>query len=250
MAPDLIHPIDNDPSFTAWQLPEFPPSADESTVEDVELPSLPTVEEIEQIRAEAAEDGRAQGHAEGYEAGLAQAREEVERQQERLRGWLVSLSAPLTDLDDEVGLQLTRLAAQMAAAIVHRELTLTPDDIRQVANEAIAALPANSRSLTIYCHPDEVAALSDAAGADDWTIRSDDTVRAGGLVVAAGDARIDATLESRWADLSLRLLNQVVPGPEQFSPETAGRHAPDRQDAGVTEHSDRHGVDHDQSGHH
>lgn len=215
----LTRPLDDVSAFHNWSLPEL--ASTFSSSEDVSVPTLPTVEEVERIRAEAAADGRQEGYAEGLAAGradgLEQARDETERLQLRLRGWLGSLAEPLARMDDEVGHQLSRLAMQVAAAVIRRELITRPEDIEQVARDALASLPrAEARTIEITCHPDDLDALRNAAGEAGWVLRADASVAAGGLLVDAGDARVDATLEARWAQMSDRLLAAAVPGPTQI----------------------------------
>lgn len=216
----LTRPLEGEASFSHWTLPEL--DREVGAVDDIGVPALPTVEELERIRVQAVEEGRRQGHAEGYAAGHAegmeQAREEIEHQQTRLRGWLASLSEPLANLDNEVSHQLARLAMQIAAAVLRRELTIEPEAIERVAREAISALPqAEGREISIHCHPDDIDGLREVAGERGWALRPDPAVAAGGLWIEAGDARVDATLESRWAQMSARLLAMDVPGPTAIS---------------------------------
>jgi len=210
----LTRPLEGGADFSHWDLPEL----EKEVVADADMPALPTVEELERMRSEAVEDGRRQGHAEGYAAGraegLEQAREEIEHQQARLHGWLTSLSDPLARLDDEVGHQLARMAMQIAAATIRRELTIRPEDVERVAREAISALPqAAGREITVHGHPDDIDALREAVGENGWALQPDPAIAPGGLWVEAGDARVDATLEARWAQMAIRLLGATVPGP-------------------------------------
>ena len=171
--------------------------------------------------AEGKEAGYAAGHAEGLAAAMA----EQTRIQHRLTGWLESLTQPLADLDAEVGLQLARLAAQMARAIIYRELTIEPEQLEQVARAAIEALPVAVRAITLVCHPDDADALTAAieqgqvqhALARHITVRRDSAVTPGGLLVESGtegvSSFVDARLEARWAALCLRVLDAEVAGP-------------------------------------
>lgn len=170
-------------------------------------------------------EGRAAGYAAGHAAGLAASAEETERLQQRLRGWLRELAMPLAAVDEEVNQQISHLALQVARAMLYRELTLAPEDIAAVAREAIAALPVAVRAVALRCHPEDAAALEAALGARELLVQGestidiqpDATVAAGGLWVESRTpglpSRIDASIQSRWAALSVRLLNERVPGP-------------------------------------
>ncbi len=226
----VVRPVSAEGMACAWVLPEF--SAEK---EHAPAPAEPTLDpaEAEQLRAIAHAQGfsagqvagRAAGFAEGRAAGLAAAAEETERLHHRLRGWLAALAAPLETLDEEVSSQLSQLATQLARAVIYRELQTTPEDMTAVAREAIAALPVAVQAIVLRCHPDDAPALIAAvgelrlgnAGRLTIEIEADTTVAAGGLLVESRTpgvpSRIDASLQSRWAALCLRLLNRQVPGP-------------------------------------
>jgi len=218
---------------TAWKLPDLNQLIEPAVVEPDDLPSMITEADIIEAHRTAAQngyvEGQALGHKAGFEAGYAEgmaaARDETERLERRLQGWLQTLAEPLADLDKEVGSQLARLSTQIARAIIYRELTLAPEQIEAVAREALTALPTAVRAVVLVCHPADQAALEAAVQAgslaqargQSFEIRTDETILPGGLRIESGDsgiqAEVDARLDARWAALSLRLLAVAVPGP-------------------------------------
>ena len=238
----VVRPVRAASVASAWVLPEFsaakaPEPQTPTALDAVEADRLRAAARAEGF-AEGQAAGRAAGFAEGQAAGLAAAVEETERLQQRLRGWLRELAVPLAAVDEEVSHQISHLALQVARAVLYRELTLAPEDIAAVAREAIAALPVAVRAVALRCHPLDAAALEAALGASELlvqgestiAIQPDATVAAGGLWVESRTpglpSRIDASLQSRWAALSLRLLNARVPGPAEPIPEATGEVAP------------------------
>lgn len=233
----VVRPVRAESVASAWVLPEFsaakaaaPKAA--SALDAAEAERLRALARAEGF-AEGQSAGRAAGFAEGQAAGLAAAADETERLQQRLRGWLRELAAPLAAVDEEVSQQISQLALQVARAMIYRELTLAPEDIAAVAREAMAALPVAVRAVALRCHPQDAAALEAALGARELLVQGestidiqpDATVVAGGLWVESRTpglpSRIDASLQSRWAALSVRLLNTRVPGPAEPMPDAA-----------------------------
>jgi len=220
---------------SAWDLPDF--DVPESLSVESSEPFDPQVEALAQA-SQAAEEagfaagrdqgeqaGFAAGHAEGHAQGLAAALAEQTQIQLRLQGWLQALEQPLADLDVEVSMQLARLAAQMARAIIYRELTIKPEHLEVVARTAIEALPVAVRAVTLVCHPDDADALQAAIDQDkvqtqhaqSITVRRDAGVTPGGLQVESNtvgvESLVDASLEARWATLCLRVLDEQMAGP-------------------------------------
>ncbi|WP_407276195.1 FliH/SctL family protein [Halothiobacillus sp. DCM-1] len=240
----IVRPVSVAAVASAWVLPEFAAEAAPSLVADSEPKFDPA--EAERLRATAHAEGfaagqaagRVAGFAEGHAAGLAAAAEETARLQQRLRGWLSALAAPLAALDDEVSTQLGQLAMQVARALIYRELRAQPEDLAAVARDAIAALPGAVREVVLVCHPEDAAALQAVLGGDRWSVQGDATVTIqpdasltpGGLRVESRTpglpSRIDATLQARWAALSLRVLNEIVAGPADPLPDDS---LPDEQ---------------------
>ncbi|WP_156521320.1 FliH/SctL family protein [Halothiobacillus diazotrophicus] len=236
----VIRPLDPGPGVTAWSLPELNQVIEPVAADPVDEASAPVPSEADLIEAHRAAaqngyaEGKALGHKAGYEAGYAEgmaaARDEIERLERRLQGWLHTLAQPLADLDKEVSAQLARLSMQIARSILYRELTLAPEQIEVVAREALTALPAAVRKVVLICHPEDLAALEASVQAgslaqargQSFEIRSDESILPGGLRIESGDseiqAAVDARLDARWAALSLRLLGTAVPGPGEPIP--------------------------------
>lgn len=233
----LVRPLtaesDAASGITAWTIPDF--DTPEQPSVDSSEPIDPHEEERQQAKAIAEQSGYAAGYAEGEQAGfaaghaegVAAATAEQTQIQQRFNGWLQALAEPLADLDAEVRVQMVRLAAQMARAIIYRELTIEPEHLEAVARTAIEALPVAVRAVTLVCHPDDADALQAAIDLDaiqsqhaqTINIRRDATVTPGGLQVESNTAGVaslvDASLEARWAALCLRVLDEQVAGPAE-----------------------------------
>jgi len=205
-----------------WLPPEFDDQS--QAIAPEEDPKLQA--ELEQLRekarAEGLEAGRQAGFEQGYQAGMDAAAEDIKAQKARLTEWLSHLSAPLEQLDQEVNEQLIALATQIARIMIARELTVNRDGLRQIATEAMQAMPVATRELTLFCHPDDQPLMQELAESHprlQITITADEQIQPGGLVVESGAAQVDAQLANRWADLIDNLIGRAYPGPhEPLSP--------------------------------
>jgi flagellar assembly protein FliH len=162
----------------------------------------------EHVRASAAREGFAIGHAEGYAAGLAEGRAVTEK----LEALLSHLTRPLADLNAEVERALVALTIEMARRLAHLEIDLDPTRVTSVVREAVEALGHAPRDVRVYLHPDDAAivrrALAGADDAQDWKILADDDLNRGDCRVIADGARVDGRLDSRQATLAGQLLGE------------------------------------------
>ncbi len=206
----------------AWEMPDF-------SVDTPDEPDNPddgadpvVAEEVVAARAEAEkagfEAGQQKGRDLGYQDGMAAAREEIEQLENRLRGWLSHLEAPLQLMDEEVTEQLTALATQIARVMVAREVQADASALAEIAREALSALPVSARAVTLRCAPADEPALRELLDAGRFTsldLRADPGMDAGGVIAESGDARVDASLANRWATTLDHLIGRVYPGPDQ-----------------------------------
>lgn len=182
---------------------------------------LPTEEEVEAIREEARqagfEEGREAGYAEGERkaeaAGNKTAKKAEKEQRQRLRildDLIQAQARPLEQLDEEVQDQMLSLVLTLARQVIRRELQIQPGEILGVIREAVAMLPLTEREVTVRVHPDDHRFLHDLLGEESgeraWSLVDDPALSRGGCVVQAQRARVDASLETRLAQLASQLL--------------------------------------------
>lgn len=158
---------------------------------------LMTAAQLARIEQQAHAEGFARGHTEGLAAGKA----DVEARAVRLDGLLMTLARPLDALDAEVIDQLFALAVALARQLVRREFKTDPGEIVVVVREAVSALPAAAREVSVRLHPEDAALLRDclslSEGARPWGVVEDPVLARGDCRVSADISRVDATLETR-----------------------------------------------------
>ena len=80
--------------------------------------------------------------------------------------------------------------------------------------ESLSALPVNARRIQIRLNPEDIALINDALGSPDqqeqtrWQLIDDPVISRGGCKIITETSRIDATVESRIA----QLITQVFGG--------------------------------------
>src|SRR5690554_7196782 len=175
---DLIR-ADRVEAFNLWDLPSFDldghhvPREDEPEPEaepepEVEAPAVEeipeepevkpfTVEELEQIRAEAYNEGFATGERDGFHSGQLkaqqEARERLEARVAELEALMSHLMEPIRDQDEQIEDMLLELVETMVRQVVQRELHIDSSQIRQVLRGALKALPVGAEQIRIYLNP-------------------------------------------------------------------------------------------------
>ena len=207
---DLIR-ADRVEAFNLWDLPSFDldghhvPREDEPEAEpepEVEAPAVEeipeepevkpfTVEELEQIRAEAYNEGFATGERDGFHSGQLkaqqEARERLEARVAELEALMAHLMEPIRDQDEQIEDMLLELVETMVRQVVQRELHSDSSQIRQVLRGALKALPVGAEQIRIYLNPTDfetVRAIRERHE-ESWRLLEDDQLLPGGCRVEA-----------------------------------------------------------------
>jgi flagellar assembly protein FliH len=183
--------------YERWELPEV----DDPTVGHYSR--LLTAGQIETIQKQAYDEGFNQGKQEGYKAGQTL----VNQHATRLKTILDLMSAPLSELDEQVLQQLLDLVTTIARQVIRRELRAYPGQVIGVVRECIQALPIAVRKVFIYLHPEDAELVRNAFSIDEnmeqaWKIIEDPVLTRGGCRIEAEHSKIDASVEQQ--------LNRVI----------------------------------------
>ncbi|PKM01368.1 MAG: flagellar assembly protein FliH [Gammaproteobacteria bacterium HGW-Gammaproteobacteria-6] len=186
-----------------WQLPEF-----ESPALAKRPRTTASVHHLQDLEAQAREEG----HAQGLLEGRAVAKLELSRQVASLAGILNALAKPLDDVDIEIEQDIAHLAMAVARQLIRRELKTSPDEVIASVREALAALPAAAREVRVSVHPDDASLirshLGEAHAVSSWQLLDDPLVSRGGCLIQTEHSRIDASVETRLA----RVVGAVLGG--------------------------------------
>lgn len=151
------------------------------------------------------EQSTADGYAAGFQQGLAEGKQEVERRIGLLEEVIEQLKSPLEALDEEVLQSITKLVSLVAKQIVRRQLTTDPTGIVDIVRDAVRQLPISDRKITIYINPSDleiIGGVLNAEGSDtSWALEPDPTLSQGGCIVKTDVSEIDASLEKRISQI-------------------------------------------------
>ena len=150
---------------------------------------------------------RQSGYQDGYRDGLAgldafkqsyagQASAQIGALTQAYDRQLDALQAQLADA-------LARAALSLARQVVRSELALRPELVAAVAVDAVDALLAGARQVTLRVHPDDQRFVAEGAGealaARGARLVADAALQRGGCLVESDLGGVDATLAARWA---------------------------------------------------
>lgn len=218
-------------AFNLWDIPSFDEAphqvsrdADqpgvleaEPVVEEVEeLPEVKpfTVEELEQIRAEAYNEGFATGERDGFHSGQLKAQQEaktrIEARVDELGALMAQLFEPLQQQDDQIEDMLLTLVESMVRQVVQRELQTDSSQIVQVLRGALKALPMGANNIRIYLNPADFEAVKRLRERheESWRLLEDDQLLPGGCRVETEHSQVDATRETRLQQVIEQLYEQ------------------------------------------
>jgi flagellar assembly protein FliH len=181
-------------SIRRWELPQVgnaPP-----VMKVAGAMAQPTVSDLEAIGQQARDEGYAAGHAEG----LAAAQQHLQAQLVRFDALYASAARPLQVLDEQTEQTLARLAMAVARRVIAHELALSPELIVKAVRQAISALPASTRELRVYVHPDDLQLLKDSTASEaHWKLFADPLLARGDCRLESERSRLDARVETRIA---------------------------------------------------
>jgi flagellar assembly protein FliH len=181
----------------AFALPEL---------EDVAPPTLSqVVAPLEAARAEA-DAIRAAAQAEGFAAGLADARAHVVPAVAALGEALAGLEALREELIAETEEAAVNLALRVAEQVLAGALDVEPERVVDAVRGALRRLVERER-VTILVHPDDLELIrgavpelqSELGGMARCEVQGERRVARGGAVVRTPDGEVDATVETKVA---------------------------------------------------
>ncbi|MGN5150984.1 flagellar assembly protein FliH [Aeromonas enteropelogenes] len=157
---------------------------------------------LEEGKLEGLQQGHAAGLEQGREEGLAMGRELVEQEIAHWQELASRLANPLNELDQAVEQQLIALVQQLARALIRHEAETSPRLLLEALKEGLTLLPAAEQGVTLMLHPDDLARVEQAFGAEEcvkrhWRLQSDPTLSPGDLQLATELSSIDLTLAGR-----------------------------------------------------
>ncbi len=168
---------------------------------DVESGHSSTVADIETIREQAYQDGFSQGLADAE----SQSKQVLMEQCQRLQMAMAALREPQAVIDQSVEDELLQMTVCLAKQLLRREITLSPEYLKEMIEKSIKRLPILNNTVQIYLNPEDLAVLNELCQGSDadenWQLYEDETLSQGGFRIHSGDSTIDDSVETRLAGL-------------------------------------------------
>lgn len=191
---------------------------------EIDFPKL-TMEELEQIRQDAFDEGIKQGHEQGYlegfdkgakegrEAGFAEGQEEgreqgledakplVEEKLQILTSLINGLETPLKQVDEACEKELVHLAVMLAEAVIYQEVKQSPEAILQTLHKSVESI-GGGHGCQIYLNPEDLELVTSSYGEElieqrGWHLIAEPALERGGCQVKSERSSIDMTLKQR-----------------------------------------------------
>jgi flagellar assembly protein FliH len=161
---------------------------------------LPTADDVASIEEQA--------RAEGYRAGLAEARDG----NQRIAALLAGVPESVARMEREMAQAIVKLAVDLARQIVRESLAVRPELIVPVINEAIGAIARTAEPGGIHVNPADLPVvqerLGDALAHAGWKAFADESVARGGCRVEFAGGEVDANVAVRWQRVMAQLDRQ------------------------------------------
>jgi flagellar assembly protein FliH len=124
---------------------------------------------------------------------------------------MVNLFEPIAEQDTQIEKSLVDLVQHITKQVIQRELAIDSTQIEHVMREALKLLPLGVGNVRLYINPqdfEQVKALRERHE-ETWRIVEDESLLPGGCRVETEHSRIDATVETRVAQVMAKLLDQL-----------------------------------------
>jgi flagellar assembly protein FliH len=176
-------------------------------------PPAPPAPSPEQLLAEHVRQARSGGYQDGYRDGLVALegfKQTFATQMTAQMGMLSeSYMQQLDALQQQMARALAVSATQLARQMVRTELSVRPELVTTVAQQAVDALLLSARHVTVRVHPDDHPLVAQGAAevlaARGARLLSDATIERGGCLVESDIGGVDASLDTRWRRASASL---------------------------------------------
>lgn len=196
-------------AYQRWEMAAF----DEGGAKNTSAP--PSADEIAAITEKARREGYTKGLAEGFQNGhseglaiaLTEGKAQIDSTISQLTALLNNLNSAIEQIDQAISTDLLALALDVAQAMIKTALSVQPDLVIPVINEAIHDLPNLQQHSKIILNPSDAAIVKSHLSSEPhhWRIIEDEEIMPGGCRIDTHSNQIDATIQSRWQRIAKNL---------------------------------------------
>ncbi|MHA6890399.1 flagellar assembly protein FliH [Ralstonia pseudosolanacearum] len=164
---------------------------------------------LEAELANARDEGRRDGFAQGFQDGFEQGRRQGEEDSRQIAALMQSVHEAIDQMNGSVAEELVGLALQLAQQFLRGALRAQPERILPVVREVLGDAPTTPAPAMLRVHADDAELIRKALGTElaaaSWTLLVDAAIERGGCRVQTRFGETDATLQTRWAELTRAL---------------------------------------------
>jgi flagellar assembly protein FliH len=185
--------------FTSWR----PGSFGDTTSKPSPLHPAAAPQDAQTAQQAARQSGYQDGYRDGLVA-LESFKQSFASQMAAQIGQLVAaFDAEFAALESKIADSVALTATALARQVVRSELATRPELVAAVATQAVDAVLLSARHIRVHVNPEDHALVesgaADALAARGARLIADATVSRGGVQVESDMGRIDASVETRWA---------------------------------------------------
>ncbi|KMW44647.1 flagellar assembly protein FliH [Ralstonia insidiosa] len=217
-----IIPRDTLVEYQPWEPTDFERQAKQAAAEAAPPPPPPEAEPEEPPMSEeewqamldaelatARDEGRRDGFAQGFQDGFEQGRRQGEEDSKQIAALMQSVRDAIDQLNGNVADELVDLALQLAQQFLRGALHAQPERVLPLVREVLGDAPTAPAPAMLRVHADDAELIRQMLGAElaaaGWTIIVDAAIERGGCRVQTRFGETDATLQTRWAELTRAL---------------------------------------------
>jgi len=144
----------------------------------------------------------------GYQEGLQLAEEQNQEHLQKLKLLVNSLEESIPRINEAVAAELIGLAIEISRQILKHELSLSPDNLVSLINEAIKQLPKGEQETFITLNPEDAGFVESVLPlSDESTIKltTDSSLESGNFVLTRGHSIINSGIDSMLQSVASRL---------------------------------------------
>ncbi|ATG22106.1 flagellar assembly protein FliH [Ralstonia pickettii] len=215
-----IIPRDTLVEYQPWEPTDFVREAERAALEAAPPPPPPEPEEppiseeewqaaLDAELANARDEGRRDGFAQGFQDGFEQGRRQGEEDARQIAALMQSVREAVDELNGSVAEELVDLALQLAQQFVRGALHAQPERILPLVREILGDASTAPALAMLRVHAEDAELIRQALGTEldaaGWTLIVDAAIERGGCRVQTRFGETDATLQTRWAELTRAL---------------------------------------------
>lgn len=206
---------------------------------EIKAPAPLTVEEIDEIRQAAFdegfnqgkeegyskgyEEGKASGHEEGLKSGheegiangLEEGKESIDKLSDDWQSLITQLHQPMANIEKNVEEQLLHLVVQLTEAVTLQEAKTNPDILIAAITAGIKALPSQELQTQILLNPEDIRLVEKQFGSEHiqeqgWRLLAAPQVQPGSCQIENSISNVDLTIKSRLKEVLESFLQEAL----------------------------------------